>query len=568
MKCKYCCQASLFLFSLTLLCCLLCLMALPSPATAALARKGELSLADATNPKPADDDIILPMPCNLSMAFKLVAVPAKGLLWDMPMRPGIDDSANADRAYYDRRYNTALSGAFSLEDLPPDWRKLAPKGQNYFYLVAKYEISNLQWQAVMDNACPATQPLAGEAAKPVTDISWYAAVDFTQKYTAWLLQNSPQSLPHFSGDNRNVGFMRLPTETEWEYAARGGHMAGSQQLLQEDFFALPPGANKEDYAVYRPEGSARVEDTANIGSRKPNPLGIYDTAGNAAEMVLDAFRFSLAGRLHGSAGGFVRKGGSFLSGEAEILPGRREETPFFMADGPAHARDMGFRPVISGINTPGGSRPQELQAEWSKAGESMTAAGYDTQAARNPLEELDRLLVSAPNEAVKKNLQELRNTIKENNIMLERQKQLEAQSLLRTGVYMTETIRNYSSRRKSLQSQLEGMQRDSKTAKGAELEKLRQIMDTARRGLVMLDTSLDKSLTFYRSKVEDGAKLTPETLSAAYDSLSKDFSGSDPFNENMRRNLELYRNHVDLFRKNKVLSREAMQKEILERRFQ
>lgn len=568
MKCRYCCQASLFLFSLTLLCCLLCLMALPSPATAALARKGELSLADATNPKPADDDIILPMPCNLSMAFKLVAVPAKGLLWDMPMRPGIDDSANADRAYYDRRYNTALSGAFSLEDLPPDWRKLAPRGQNYFYLVAKYEVSNLQWQAVMDNACPATQPLAGEAAKPVTDISWYAAVDFTQKYTAWLLQNSPQSLPHFSGDNRNVGFMRLPTETEWEYAARGGHMAGSQQLLQEDFFALPPGANKEDYAVYRPEGSARVEDTANIGSRKPNPLGIYDTAGNAAEMVLDAFRFSLAGRLHGSAGGFVRKGGSFLSGEAEILPGRREETPFFMADGPAHARDMGFRPVISGINTPGGSRPQELQAEWSKAGESMTAAGYDTQAARNPLEELDRLLVSAPNEAVKKNLQELRNTIKENNIMLERQKQLEAQSLMRTGVYMTETIRNYSSRRKSLQSQIEGMQRDSKTTKGAELEKLRHIMDTARRGLVMLDTSLDKSLTFYRSKVEDGAKLTPETLSAAYDSLSKDFSGSDPFNENMRRNLELYRKHVDLLRKNKVLSREAMQKEILERRFQ
>lgn len=568
MKCRYCRQATTSLFSLILLCGLFCLTALASPANAALARKGELSLTDATNPKSADDDIILPMPCNLTMAFKLVAVPAKGLLWDMPMRPGIDDSANADRAFYDRRYNTALSGAFSLEDLPPDWRKLAPKGQNYFYLVAKYEVSNLQWQAVMDGACPATQPPAADAAKPVTDISWYAAVDFTQKYTAWLLQNSPQSLPHFSGDNRNVGFVRLPTETEWEYAARGGHMAGSQQLLQEDFFALPPGANKEDYAVYRPEGSARVEDTANIGSRKPNPLGIYDTAGNAAEMVLDAFRFSLAGRLHGSAGGFVRKGGSFLSGEAEILPGRREETPFFMADGPAHARDMGFRPVISGINTPGGSRPQELQAEWSKAGESMSAAGYDTQAARNPLEELDRLLVSAPNEAVKKNLQELRNTIKENNIMLERQKQLEAQSLLRTGVYMTETIRNYSSRRKSLQSQLEGMQRDSKTAKGAELEKLRQIMDTAHRGLVMLDTSLDKSLTFYRSKVEDGAQLTPETLSAAYDSLSKDFSGSDPFNENMRRNLELYKKHVDLFRKNKALSREAMQKEILERRFQ
>ena len=181
---------------------------------------------------------------------------------------------------------------------------------------------------------------------------------------------------------------------------------------------------------------------------------------------------------------------------------------------------------------------------------------------------MDRLLASAPNEAVKKNLQELRNTIKENNITLERQKQMEAQSLIRTGVYMTETIRNYSIRRKSLQSQLDGMQRESKTTKGAELEKLRQIMDNARRGLVMLDTSLDKSLTFYRSKVEDGAQMTPETLSAAYDTLSKDFSGSDPFNENMRRNLDLYRKHVDLLRKNKALPREIMQKEILERRFQ
>lgn len=569
MKCKArSFPAFFFLFRLVLLACLLCSAMPPHEAKAALARKGELTTADAYNPKPATDDILLPMPCGLSMAFKLVAVPAKGLLWDMPLRPGVDDNANANRAFYDRRYNAALSGAFTLEDLPPDWRKLAPKGQNYFYLVAKYEVSNLQWQAVMDASCPPADPPAASAAKPVTDINWYDSVDFTRKYTAWLLQNSPQSLPRFSGDNRNVGFVRLPTETEWEYAARGGHMAGGQQLLQEDFFALPPESNKADYAVYRPEGAARAEETANIGSRKPNPLGIYDTAGNAAEMVLDAFRFSLAGRLHGSAGGFVRKGGSFLSGEAEILPGRREETPFFMADGPAHARDMGFRPVISGINTPGGARPQELLTEWAKAGESLEAAGYATQAARNPLEELDRLLVSAPNEAVKKNLQELRNTIKENNIMLERQKQMEAQSLIRTGMYMTETIRNYSIRRKSLQSQMDSMQRESKTAKGAELEKLRQIMDNARRGLVMLDTSIDKSLTFYRSKVEDGAQMAPETLSSAYDSLSKDFSGNDPFNENMRVNLDLYRSHVDLLRKNKSLPREVMQKEILERRFQ
>ena len=550
----------------------LCLLALGlilggvRPADAALARKGSVNLTDAYNPQPADDDIVLPMPCDLSMVFKLVAVPAKGFLWDMPVRPGLDDSANAERAFYDRRYNAALSGPFALEDLPAAWRKPAPQGQNYYYLIAKYEVTNLQWHAVMDASCPDSQNLPADAARPVTDVSWYDAVDFTRRYTAWLLKNTPDALPRFAGDSRNVGFVRLPTETEWEYAARGGQTAGSQQLLQEDFFPLPQGDGKGDYAVYRPEGAAHIpESTARIGSRKPNPLGLYDTAGNAAEMVLDSFRFPLAGRLHGSAGGFVCKGGSFLSGDAEILPGRREETPFFLADGPAHARDLGFRPVISGINTPGGNRPEELLAEWNKAGESMTPG---MQAARNPLEELDRMLALAQDPAVKSNLQKLRDTIKENNIMLERQKQLEAQSLLRTGVYMIETIRNYASRRNSLQSQLQSMERDSKTAKGQTLEKLRQIMDTARRGLAMLDTSLDKSLTFYRSKVEDGTQLAPDALAAAEESLGKDFSGSDPFNENMRRNLALFRKHVDLFRKNKPLAREAMQKEILERRFQ
>ena len=550
-------------------CCALLLAPCASQsALAALARKADVSTADAYNPKPADNDIILPMPCGLSMVFKLVAVPAKGLLWDMPMRPGVDDSAHQDRAFYDRRYNTALSGAFTLEDLPAAWRKQAPQGQNYFYLVAKYEVSNLQWHAVMDNACPDTANPGADAARPATDMSWYDAVDFTRRYTTWLLQNAPDSLPRFAGDQRNVGFVRLPTETEWEYAARGGQTAGSQLLLQEDFFALPNGESKADYAVYRPEQGARAEGMANIGSRKPNPLGIYDTAGNAAEMVLDAFRFSMAGRLHGSAGGFVRKGGSFLSGDAEILPGRREEMPFFLTDGPAHARDLGFRPVISGINTPGGGRPQELTAEWNKAGEKLAPLAQDGQTARNPLDELDRLLAAAPDEASRKNLQDLRNTIKENNIMLERQKQLEAQSLLRTGVYMIETIRNYSSRRNSLKTQIESMEREKASAKGAALEKLKQILDTANSGLVMLDTSIEKSLTFYRSKVEESALLAPEVLAAADASLAKDFSGNDPFNENMHRNLELYRLHVDAVRKNKTVSREAMQKAILERRFQ
>ena len=102
---------------------------------------------------------------------------------------------------------------------------------------------------------------------------------------------------------------RLPTEAEWEYAARGGHRVSESQLNQEEFFPLD-GQPYSDYAVFTEPGSAKPpEKLAWIGSKCSNPVGLFDTAGNAAEMVLDPFRFSLGFRLHGATGGFIAKGG-------------------------------------------------------------------------------------------------------------------------------------------------------------------------------------------------------------------------------------------------------------------
>ena len=317
---------------------LLLLAALPAaPADAALAKRGgEVSTADACNPHPDKDDIVLPMPGGLSMAFRLVAVPSKGLLWDMSARPGRDDAANSDRAFYDRRYRAFLSAPFSRADLPAQWRAQAPAGDYFFYLVAKYEVSRLQWQSIMGNGTG--EPVA-DAARPVTDISWYEAVEFTRRYTEWLLQNAADALPHYAGDSRNVGFVRLPTETEWEYAARGGQTAGPEQLMEKDFFALPAGAPLADYAVYRPEGAARIaEDCARIGSRKANPLGLYDTAGNAAEMALDMFRFSV--------GGACTAPPAVLSARAApSFPARRRSCPAAVRKAPSFWRMAPHTPV-------------------------------------------------------------------------------------------------------------------------------------------------------------------------------------------------------------------------------
>ena len=352
-----------------------CLFA-PDTGHAALKARDDVKAEDAFNPNPAPDDLILPMPCGQSMVLKAVGIRGKGLLWDLETRFGRRDGGSDDRGYYDSPYASAISGPFVLKDLPPDWqRKIKAANPDadamQFYFEGKYEVSKRQWDAVMGGQCmdgDALPALSPEDARPVVEVSWHEAQEFTKKYTEWLLANAPQSLPGFQGDDRNTAFVRLPTEAEWEYAARGAQKVSPLSLSQEDFFEMPTGDAIKNYAVFRDSEGTSEETLQRIGSRKPNPAGFYDMAGNAAEMVQDGFQFSLGGRLHGSTGGFIRKGGGFLSTQDEVMPGRREEVAPFLKDGPNKARDLGFRIALSGINTPGGARPAELASEWKKAG--------------------------------------------------------------------------------------------------------------------------------------------------------------------------------------------------------
>jgi len=221
-------------------------------------------------------------------------------------------------------------------------------------------------------------PFGPDDARPVTGISWFEAVDFTRRYSEWLLKNAPESLPTFSGGR--VGYIRLPTEAEWEYAARGGHIVPRLQMNQEEFFPLL-GRAISDFAVFTDREAVKLpERLAWIGSKDPNPAGLFDTAGNAAEMVLDPFRFSIDNRLHGAAGGIVIKGGSFRKTKGEIMPGRREEVPYFLRDGAFRSSDLGFRVILSGIVTPA-DREEALAREWAVKTERIPGSATGEQAA-------------------------------------------------------------------------------------------------------------------------------------------------------------------------------------------
>ena len=151
--------------------------------------------------------------------------------------------------------------------------------------IGKYEVTQMLWELVMGKN---PSRFSGCAECPVERVSWDDVQAFLAKLNA-----------------RTGRRYRLPSEAEWEYAARGGRQSQGYRYA---------GSNEQSsVAWYKTDDSGRK--TYPVGQKRANELGLHDMSGNVQEWIQDCWNASYDGALsngHASEGGDCgRRGGAW-----------------------------------------------------------------------------------------------------------------------------------------------------------------------------------------------------------------------------------------------------------------
>ena len=171
------------------------------------------------------------------------------------------------------------------------------------FAVGKYEVTFAEWDAcVADGGCGGHRPEDsgwGRGRRPVINVSW----DDAKAYVRWL--------------NRKTGKQyRLPSEAEWEYAARAG--TTTRYNWGDDI-----GRNRANCANCGSRWD--LKQTAPVGSFAANPFGLHDVHGNVWEWVEDCRSGNYKGAptdasawTDGDCSSRVLRGGSWFDGPRNL----------------------------------------------------------------------------------------------------------------------------------------------------------------------------------------------------------------------------------------------------------
>ncbi len=195
----------------------------------------------------------------------------------------IDKIINANGIELDLEMIEVPAGSFMMGS--EKWKYTQPVHKVTFdkpFFIGKYPVTQRLWKQVMgENNNPSR--FKGDS-RPVEMVSWDMAKEFINK------------INKYTGKT-----YRLPSESEWEYAARGGKEIAKENLTFS-------GSNRLKEVGWYNRNS--LKETKPVGLKMPNQLGIHDMSGNVREWCED--------KWNDNYDWYTNDGSPFLSGETDL----------------------------------------------------------------------------------------------------------------------------------------------------------------------------------------------------------------------------------------------------------
>ena len=224
------------------------------------------------------------------------------------------------------------AGKFSMGSPPDEPARLVSEGPavditiSQAFALGASEVTFAQWRACVDEGgCKGYAPYDhgwGRGDRPVLGVSFEDA----QSYAAWLSEKTGQAY-------------RLPTEAEWEYAAR----AGSTTPFSFGYTVSTEQANFNGEHPYGAPVGVNLARTTPVANFAPNPFGLFDMHGNVWEWTADCWTDGHGGAGEGDCSMRVLKGGAWNTGGWRLRSAHRigkNQTAREYDNGFRLARDM------------------------------------------------------------------------------------------------------------------------------------------------------------------------------------------------------------------------------------